>query len=206
MGAASTVNSVARAHALMWSFSASDPLYWAGLLGVVAATGIGQYLYSLILVSPLFSWTGYIDPGFPSKEKFDTRDYQYLTINTVISALLLYHFNQFVNSSSDIVWGWSEATLRNTLGTTLLQFALYDFFYHWFHRILHIGWIYPYIHKHHHKQKAPIKAVLDGINVHPFEMLVGSYLHIAVVYAVPCHMIGAQLFFGLAATMAALNH
>merc|ERR1712086_1203687 len=105
-----------------------------------------------------------------------------------------------------VSWSLHELTVWNTLVSTLLQFTLYDFFYHGFHRTLHLGSIYPYIHKHHHKQKAPTRGVMDGINVHPFEMAVGIYLHLFVVAVIPCHIVGAQLFFGMASLMAGFNH
>ena len=120
--------------------------------------------------------------------------------------MFLYHFWLFLTTSPTVLWDPKEITLNNTIPAALLQFAVYDFFYFWFHRALHHRSIYEMVHKHHHRQKSPFRGVFDGINVHPFEMVVGIYIHLFAVYLVPCHIVGAQLFFGLGALMAAFNH
>jgi len=151
--------------------------------------------------------------GHPSRdavrllqEKLDQQDLTYICINCVITTTFFYFFTGYLHSSPNISWDMTELTVWNTVVSTVVQFGLYDLIYHCFHRTLHLGAIYPYIHKHHHKQKAPTRGVMDGINVHPLEMTVGLYLHLFVIWAIPAHIVGAQLFFSMASLMAGFNH
>jgi sterol desaturase/sphingolipid hydroxylase (fatty acid hydroxylase superfamily) len=75
-----------------------------------------------------------------------------------------------------------------------------------FHRALHHRAVYACVHKHHHKQKAPSRGNLDAINVHPLEFICGEYLHLACVYAVPCHAYAAAVFLAAGGVFASLNH
>jgi hypothetical protein len=68
-----------------------------------------------------------------------------------------------------------------------------------FHRFLHWQPIYPYIHKHHHRHLAPHRGLDDAINTHPFELLVGSYMHMWAtalidLAGVPQHIVSIFLF------------
>jgi sterol desaturase/sphingolipid hydroxylase (fatty acid hydroxylase superfamily) len=76
----------------------------------------------------------------------------------------------------------------------------------WFHRILHLRSLYPIIHKHHHRQKAPSRGNLDAINVHPFEYVVGEYLHLITIYVIPCHVYTVAAFIITGGILATLNH
>ena len=44
--------------------------------------------------------------------------------------------------------------------------------------------MYRLIHKHHHRQHAPTRGNTDAINVHPFEFVVGEYIHLLAVFLV----------------------
>jgi sterol desaturase/sphingolipid hydroxylase (fatty acid hydroxylase superfamily) len=66
--------------------------------------------------------------------------------------------------------------------------------------------LYAYIHKHHHKQKAPSRGNLDAINVHPFEFVVGEYLHLLTIYFIPSHIYTVVFFILAGGVLASLNH
>jgi len=191
-----------------FAFQPAEPAHWAGVLLASVLIGVAKWALGKFITSDLFSWAGYIDPGFAAHEKLDSQDLIYLCTNCVITVPFFYHFNGFLFSETQgsVNWNMGDITLWNTVGSTLAQFGLYDFIYHLFHRSLHHRSIYHLIHKHHHKQKAPFRGVFDGINVHPLEFVVGIYLHLFAIWAIPCHIVGAQLFFGLASLMAAFNH
>merc|ERR1711918_262547 len=75
-----------------------------------------------------------------------------------------------------------------------------------FHRIPHMRQFYSYVHKHHHRQKAPSRGNIDAINVHPFEFAVGEYLHLLTVYLIPCHIYTVAFFVLAGGILASLNH
>ena len=89
---------------------------------------------------------------------------------------------------------------------------MYDFFYTILHWALHIKEIYGFIHKHHHQQKAPSRANIDAVNVHPIEFLLGEYNHLLAVVLV-CRVLNLQvhifcvvLFLAIGGSLAGLNH
>jgi sterol desaturase/sphingolipid hydroxylase (fatty acid hydroxylase superfamily) len=93
----------------------------------------------------------------------------------------------------------------------VLCFIAYDLPYYLFHRCLHLPKMYGYVHKHHHRQMAPSRANYDAINVHPFEMVVGEYLHLGAIafvstFLVPMHVYAIVLFLGIGGILASLNH
>jgi sterol desaturase/sphingolipid hydroxylase (fatty acid hydroxylase superfamily) len=120
--------------------------------------------------------------------------------------IFVYHVIWVTNNTPTIEWASDKATLYNTFGSLCCFYVVYDFMYMWFHRILHIRALYPYIHKHHHRQKAPSRGNLDAINVHPFEFLTGEYLHLLVVWLIPCHIYAVVAFILLGGIFASLNH
>jgi sterol desaturase/sphingolipid hydroxylase (fatty acid hydroxylase superfamily) len=97
-------------------------------------------------------------------------------------------------------------TLANTLGSLIAFYVVYDFFYTAFHLVLHHRSIYHLIHKHHHKQHAPSRGNVDAINVHPVEFVSGEYLHLLVIWMIPCHVATAVAFIVLGGIFASLNH
>lgn len=92
------------------------------------------------------------------------------------------------------------------------MFIIYDFFYTLLHWALHIQAIYGYIHKHHHRQKAPSRASVDAVNVHPIEFFLGEYNHIFAIFIYTAclgqklHLVSVGLFFLTGAVLASLNH
>jgi len=139
-------------------------------------------------------------------DEFESQDLLFITINKLLTALFVYHVIHVCYYAEGIKLAHEDATVLNTVGSLACFYAMYDFLYMWFHRILHIPALYPLVHKHHHRQKAPSRGNLDAINVHPFEFLVGEYLHLLTVYTVPCHVYAVVVFILAGGILASLNH
>jgi sterol desaturase/sphingolipid hydroxylase (fatty acid hydroxylase superfamily) len=80
-----------------------------------------------------------------------------------------------------------------------------------FHGALHIKSIYGYIHKHHHRQKAPSRGNVDAVNVHPIEYILGEFnhllaLHLVSTYICNIHIAAAMFFLAFGGYLAGLNH
>lgn len=109
-------------------------------------------------------------------------------------------------------WSISAITFQNTVLPLPAIFIIYDFFYTILHWALHIQAIYGYIHKHHHRQKAPSRGNVDAVNVHPIEFFLGEYNHLFAVYiytnllGLQFHIVGFILLLVVAATLTGLNH
>jgi sterol desaturase/sphingolipid hydroxylase (fatty acid hydroxylase superfamily) len=139
-------------------------------------------------------------------DEFSALDHLYISINKVLTVIFTYHVILFSSINSSIKWDFKEITLLNTVGSVVLFFIVYDFFYMIFHRVLHLRSIYPYVHKHHHRQKAPTRGNSDAINVHPFEYIVGEYIHLLAIYLIPCHIWAVAIFILSGGIFASLNH
>eukprot|EP01051_Picozoa_sp_SAG22_P002698 SAG22_NODE_122_length_18920_cov_23.494076_28_plen_229_part_00 len=111
-------------------------------------------------------------------EKFERIDHLYTGFNKLYLPVFVHHYATFAWQSPRVLWDPAALTFLNTVGAVVVCFVIYDFFYSWFHRILHQRWIYRFIHKHHHRQMAPCRGTQDAINEHPLEYLGGEYLHL----------------------------
>jgi sterol desaturase/sphingolipid hydroxylase (fatty acid hydroxylase superfamily) len=139
-------------------------------------------------------------------DEFSTQDNVFIFINKLLTIVFVYHLILVCNSTPTIKWNTDELNVYNTFGSLAAFYIFYDFFYMNFHRILHIRSLYALVHKHHHRQKAPSRGNLDAINVHPFEFLVGEYLHLLTIYVIPCHIYTVVFFILAGGVLASLNH
>jgi sterol desaturase/sphingolipid hydroxylase (fatty acid hydroxylase superfamily) len=116
------------------------------------------------------------------------------------------------------VWELEDLSFVNTILPIPVLFITYDFFYTLLHWFLHVKAIYAFVHKHHHHQKAPSRANIDAVNVHPLEFFLGEFNHVLALHFVVRGMplveyhgmdvswAGAALFIGMGGVLAGLNH
>ena len=139
-------------------------------------------------------------------DELEKLDKIYIFINKIFTVCFVYHVIQVIYNTKSITWDPEDVTIFNTLGSLVAFFTFYDYFYMWFHYFLHFRALYPLVHKHHHRQKAPSRGNLDAINVHPFEYVVGEYLHLLTIYLIPCHVYAVGAFIIIGGILASLNH
>ena len=120
--------------------------------------------------------------------------------------MFVYHTIRMSYYCDTIELSMDKLSVSNTIVAFVSFYVVYDFFYTLFHGALHHKSVYWLVHKHHHRQKAPSRGNLDAINVHPFEFLVGEYLHLLTVYLVPCHVVTVAVFVVIGGIFASLNH
>lgn len=133
-------------------------------------------------------------------------DKLFVFVNKCLTVVFVYHLKLFLWSSKSIKWASHEVTVLNTFVAFISFYLFYDFFYMLFHRFLHVRSVYGFVHKHHHRQKAPSRGNIDAINVHPFEFVVGEYLHLVTIHMIPCHVYAVTVFILLGGVLASLNH
>ncbi len=107
-------------------------------------------------------------------------------------------------------WG-NDFTLLNTVVAFVALFVLYDLVYTLMHRAMHTRALYPYVHKHHHRQHSPFRGNVDAINVHPVEYIAGEFLHLLAAYVlvrigVRIHAATLLAFILVGGVLASLNH
>ncbi|KAL3797953.1 hypothetical protein HJC23_013191 [Cyclotella cryptica] len=180
-------------------------------------------------------------------DRFSTKDWIFITINKCMTGVFIYCYFGYLwsvrkNERNDHhahgdehtdghrsfehnccaggrgIWNLEEISLMNTFLPIPVLFVTYDFFYTLLHWFLHIKSIYSYIHKHHHHQKAPSRANIDAVNVHPLEFFLGEFNHVLslhlVVKGIPLwgfhgmdvSWVGALIFITVGGILAGLNH
>jgi sterol desaturase/sphingolipid hydroxylase (fatty acid hydroxylase superfamily) len=84
-------------------------------------------------------------------------------------SILPYYFNYIIPFSLDIK---SLPTHFVFIWQIIFFILIEDFAFYWVHRILHVDWIYPYIHKTHHTYKISISIAAEYS--HPVDYFLGS--------------------------------
>lgn len=188
---------------------------------------------------------GKVKSGIPVRGKhldnFTMKDYTFIMINKCMTGLFVYCYFGYLwsvrkpedstttttpccNTGGHGIFSPSDLSIQNTLVPLPLLFLIYDFFYTLLHWFLHIKAVYAYVHKHHHFQKAPSRANIDAVNVHPLEFFLGEFNHILALVLVvkgvtvkvgeytvgyrgmDVSWVGAVLFIGVGGVLAGLNH
>jgi len=140
------------------------------------------------------------------------KDLLYIGMNKAATAPFVYFLIRYMYHEKNGIWAIGNMTMTNVLVPLPVIFVVYDFFYTLLHWALHDKSVYGYIHKHHHHQKAPSRANVDAVNVHPIEFFLGEYNHLFACYLychvmnLELHIIAVVLFLLIGGTLAGLNH
>lgn len=109
-------------------------------------------------------------------------DYAFVTINKLVTVWYVVFGASTIRAAAwvdhDVPISTSPLTILQNVAVVLLSLGCYDLIYVPFHRTLHLKWLYPWIHKHHHRQAVPFRGTFDGINTHPIEFFFGEFLHV----------------------------
>eukprot|EP00461_Guttulinopsis_vulgaris_P000097 UN00097 len=149
-----------------------------------------------------------IAPGGPLIFDRPFIDFFYIWSNKIGTSIFNYHLFYYCYwyGGERIFWRLEEMTIFNCIIAIPLLFIVYDLPYSLFHRFLHWKPVYGYVHKHHHKQRAPQFGNDDAINTHPIEFYVGMYCHLFAIWVIPCHMFAVFVFLILITVFSAMNH
>jgi sterol desaturase/sphingolipid hydroxylase (fatty acid hydroxylase superfamily) len=115
-------------------------------------------------------------------DELSSKDLLFIGISKFQTAPFMYFYLRYSYFEPFIIWDLQKMTLWNTLVPLPFLFVTYDFIYTILHWALHLKGIYAHIHKHHHHQKAPTRANVDAVNVHPIEFFLGEYNHLLVLF------------------------
>ena len=140
----------------------------------------------------------------------DRKSTIFLFLNAIHEWIFVQRLCHYIWYSPNVPLEMDRIGLVNTLGALGVMFIMLDFFYAPCHHILHMPWLYPLIHKHHHRQHFPTRGYLDAGNEHPVEHFVGCGSIWGAVWTA-VHLVGAHgialfVFFNMHAALAMLNH
>mmetsp|Transcript_28379 Transcript_28379/g.41439 ORF Transcript_28379/g.41439 Transcript_28379/m.41439 type:complete len:310 (+) Transcript_28379:249-1178(+) len=176
-----------------------------------------------VIVSSLGTWirSKHIPVRGKHLDVLSAKDLLFIFINKAMTGPFIWCFFTYVwikGDEGDVTWGGLKSmSFTNTILPLPIIFIIYDFFYTLLHWALHIKAIYGFIHKHHHHQKAPSRANVDAVNVHPIEFFLGEFnhlfaVHLYITYVQPLgivpslHAITVVLFLAIGGILAGLNH
>lgn len=194
------------------SHSVLHPLEWGLVelivLGVLTQVGLELYRTGVPLA---FSSFAKLPARGKPLEKLASRDKLMIGCSQIAIVVMTFHYLQFMMSSPNVLWRLDQLSFASVCVALPAFFVVYDFFYAPFHRALHHHAIYPWVHKHHHRQVVPTRGNTDAINVHPLEFILGEYNHVLAIYLVsrcivPIHALSCLLFLVIGGTLATLNH
>ena len=181
--------------------------------GLYLGKMVGEYALDLVITTTLKLVSFPLLPSRvnPTKtkglERLEFKDWYYLGLNQFIEATFVSHLLALMLTlprSAD------EVNVFNTVLAWYTCFLVDDFFYYWLHRAMHLQWLYPWIHKHHHRQVLPKRGYLDAANEHPLEQVGGLACVWTGLMAAQAlfglHAVTVLAFFGLFATFQFLNH
>jgi len=143
--------------------------------------------------------------------ELDTKSKIFLTVNAIHEWIFVQNFCHFIWYSPNVSLEWNTIGFSNTIGALWVIFIVLDIVYSPCHHIMHMPFMYPLIHKHHHRQHFPTRGYLDAGNEHPIEHLIGVtsiwLASMAACYGpTGVHGITLFFFFNIHATLAMLNH
>lgn len=160
-------------------------------------------------------------PIMKGLERLEMKDYCYLFINQFIETIFLIQVAYFSATNNNVRRSFDTTLLKPLTGVVLVVLPMYpmflinDFFYYFFHNLMHHPILYPWIHKHHHRQPLPLRGYWDAANDHPLENLIGQVLIFVGIYAttlfylwfgLKIHFLSIVLFMTCFAILAFLNH
>lgn len=129
----------------------------------------------------------------------DATSVVFLIVNALQEWIFVQNLCHYIWHSPAVAKEFAGVTLLNTIGALWFMFIVLDLCYAPMHRFLHWRPVYPYIHKHHHRQIFPVRGYLDAGNEHPVEHFIGtSCTWVAVYIAVlvrpqGCRMRGCEM-------------
>ncbi len=99
----------------------------------------------------------------------------FAALNTSLTGFLLGGMTNLLNQHHLIQYNHAHAAWYTIVAEYVFAFLLFDTWFYWWHRLMHIGPMYTIVHKIHHFSTSP--NLLTTFSVSPFESLInGGFL------------------------------
>jgi len=152
------------------------------------------------------------EPIMKGLEALTWKDGAFLLINQLFETVGTMHWFAFALFEDGVERDLSKVSLGNVIGFLYFVFLIDDLLYYFAHRFMHLPSVYPWCHKHHHRQSMPKRGYFDAANESPIEQFIGLSLvltafHITkLISPFGVHAVGIPVFLVLYAMTALLNH
>merc|ERR1712032_1174974 len=154
------------------------------------------------------------NPSVKGLAAFDPIDHFYITVNeTVLTFQFTTQMARLVARppvGASVVWRPEDLGFFNTVLVIPLLLITSDLYYWCAHRFMHWRVVYPYVHKHHHRQIVPTRGLADAINENPLETALGMATLWGAVNTIAClttvHAVGVGLYLLVLGFLSVANH
>jgi len=90
------------------------------------------------------------------------------------------------------------------IASILLMILLHDTYFYWTHRLMHVRWIFPYVHKVHHLSNNP--SPWSSFSFHPAEAVVEAGIVPLIAFLIPAHPLALLIFFLYMTVLNVIGH
>ena len=146
-------------------------------IGELAGNPVGRFVIVIVVLGFLASVLNVlfrsrkIQPnGF--RWKAIRNEICFIAIGTAFNGFLLGGLTNLLNRYHLIKFNTAPAAWYVVLGEYALAFALFDTWFYWWHRLMHVEPVYTLVHKIHHFSISP--NVLTTLSVNPLESLING--------------------------------
>lgn len=172
---------------------------------------VGYYLipagsaYIIFFVLKRRKWKNRkIQERYPDKVSIG-REIKWSLLTVTITAVLATMLVLLVQSGQTQMYfhireyGWIYFSL-----STIGFIVLYDTYYYWLHRFMHLRWVFPYVHRVHHLSHTPSPWAILAFN--PIESALEFMIYPLAIFLFPLHPVSVLIFIIYNAAVNALGH
>ncbi|MFY0628031.1 MAG: sterol desaturase family protein [Reichenbachiella sp.] len=98
----------------------------------------------------------------------------------------------------------SEYGIAYFIGSIIAMILLHDAYFYWTHRLMHVKWIYPAVHKFHHKSLNP--SPWAAFSQTPWEAAIAGLIFIVFAWLFPTHWLALSFFVLYMTVMNIMGH
>ena len=98
----------------------------------------------------------------------------------------------------------SEYGILYFVGSIIAMILLHDAYFYWTHRFMHLKWVYPAVHKFHHKSINP--SPWAAFSQTPYEAAIAGLIFIIFAWLFPTHWLALSIFVLYMTVMNIMGH
>lgn len=145
-----------------------------------------------------------IQQRFPKPEKVLAEvKYSFMSLLIFCGMGLFIHWatqmgwTQVYAEISEYGWGYYGLSI-------VLCIVLHDTYFYWSHRLMHVKWIFPHVHKVHHYSHNP--SPWAAFSFHPIEAVIEAGILPLIVFLFPVHISAVLIFLLYMTAMNVMGH
>ena len=111
---------------------------------------------------------------------------------SLFALLTLLLYQAVVDGYTKMYFTVSERGWLYLVGSAFLSIVLYDTYYYWMHRFMHLKKVFPYVHKVHHRSHTPSPWSILAFS--PLEAVLEFLIYPLLLFLLPMHPLSIGFF------------